>query len=153
LASRFQPLNLTATAEFAQFDPVFVTVTADYVKNLGFDRAEIRSRTGVDLEPRTTGYQYRFQAGARSMRNAGDWQAFGAVRRLERDAVLDGFTDTTWNLGGTNYKGWSLGYSYGLDRNAWATLRWTSTRALTYPGGPWAPFAVDIVQLDFNTRF
>ncbi|MFN0160007.1 MAG: putative porin, partial [Burkholderiales bacterium] len=42
LASRFQPLNLTATAEFAQFDPVFVTVTADYVKNLGFDRAEIR---------------------------------------------------------------------------------------------------------------
>jgi hypothetical protein len=153
LASRFAPLNLTASAEFAQFDPVYITVSADYVKNLGFDRSEIRARTGIDLEARTAGYQYRAQVGDRALRNARDWQVFGAVRRLERDAVPDGFTDTTWNLGGTNYKGWSLGASYGLDRNAWATLRWTSTRALTYPGGPWAPFAVDIVQLDFNARF
>ena len=31
---------------FAQFDPVHVVLTADYVKNLGFNRAEIRNRTG-----------------------------------------------------------------------------------------------------------
>ena len=153
LASRFRPLAITGTVELAQFDPVFVTLTADYVKNLGFDRSEIRGRTGFDLEPKTTGYQYRAQVGNRAMRNAGDWQVFGAYRMLERDAVLDGFTDTTWNLGGTNYKGWSLGASYGIDRNAWMSMRWTSTKALTYPGGPWAPFNVDVLQVELNGRF
>lgn len=153
LASRFRPFNLTATLELAHFDPVFVTLTADYVKNLGFDRSEIRNRAGFDLEPKTAGYQVRAQVGARTMRSAADWQVFGAYRVLERDAVLDGFTDTNWNLGGTNYKGWSLGASYGIDRNAWMTARWISTRALTYPGGPWAPFNVDVLQVELNGRF
>ncbi len=153
LASRFRPLNLTASMEFAQFDPVIVNLTADFVKNIGFDRAEIRNRAGIDLEPKTTGYQYRLQVGQRAIRNRGDWQAFGAYRVLERDAVIDGFTDTTWNLGGTNYKGWSVGASYGIDRNAWMSLRWTSTKAITYTGGPWAPFNVDVLQVELNGRF
>jgi len=153
LASRFRPFNVTGTIELAHFDPVFVSLTADYVKNLGFDRAEIRNRTGFDLEAKTAGYQTRLQVGNRAMRNAGDWQVFGAYRVLERDAVLDGFTDTSWNLGGTNYKGWSVGGSYGIDRNAWMSARWISTRALTYPGGPWAPFNVDVLQVELNGRF
>lgn len=155
LMARFRPLNLTASVDFAQFDPVHVVLTADYVKNLGFDRAEIRSRTGIDLEPRTAGYQYRLAVGAPVISARRDWQLFGMLRQLERDAVIDGFTDTTWHLGGTNYRGYSLGGSYAVDRNAWMTLRWTSTKNLpdccsSLSG---APLAIDVLQLDFNARF
>jgi len=155
LASRFRPLNLTASVDFAQFDPVHVILSADYVKNTGFDRAEIFNRSGLDLEGKTSGYQYRLAVGMPTLAAKGDWQAFGMLRQLERDAVVDGFTDTTWHLGGTNYKGYSLGASYAFDRNAWVTLRWTSTKNLVdYVAGlSGLPLAIDVVQLDFNARY
>ena len=46
-----------------------------------------------------------------------------------------------------------MGASYAVDRNAWLSARWISTRSLTYPGGPWAPFNVDVLQVDLNGRF
>ncbi|HEY4375318.1 MAG TPA: putative porin [Burkholderiales bacterium] len=153
LMSRFKPLNLTATVDLSQFDPVHVIFTADYVKNVGFDRNEIRNRTGIDLEPKTAGYQYRLAVGMPQMDHKGDWQAFGIVRQLERDAVVDGFTDTTWHLGGTNYRGYSIGGSYGVDRNSWLTLRWTSTKSLSDTSLSGLPLDIDVLQLDFNARF
>jgi hypothetical protein len=155
LMARFKPLNLTASVDFAQFDPVHVVFTADYVKNVGFDQAEILTRTGINLEPKTTGYQYRLAVGAPLLVAPRDWQVFGMLRQLERDAVVDGFTDTTWNLGGTNYRGYSVGGSYAVDRNSWITLRWTSTKNLpdTNAGLSGAPLAIDVMQFDFNARF
>jgi len=155
LMARFQPLTLNASVDFAQFDPIHVVLSADYVKNIGFDRAEIRNRTGIDLEPKTTGYQYRLAVGMPSMSAPRDWQLFGILRQLERDAVIDGFTDTTWHLGGTNYRGYSIGGSYAVDRNAWLTARWTSTKNLIdYNAGfSGAPLSIDVLQLDFNARF
>jgi len=155
LAPRFRPLNLTATVDLSHFDPVHVIFTADYVKNNGFDRAEILTRTGIDLEPKTTGYQYRLAVGMPSMTAPRDWQIFGMLRQLERDAVIDGFTDTTWHLGGTNYRGYSIGGSYAIDRNAWMTLRWTSTKNLVdyNAGASGLPLAIDVLQMDLNARF
>jgi len=91
-----------------------------------------------------------------------------AYRLVQRDAWIDGFTDTTWHLGGTNYKGWSLGGSIGLDRNFWLSGRWTSTRNLddgvrflAVPGDASslsgnlssAPLRIEVFQLDLNARF
>lgn len=155
LMARFRPLNITASVDFAQFDPVHVLLSADYVKNLGFDSAEILARTGINLEPKITGYQYRLAVGAPLVSARRDWQLFGMLRQLERDAVIDGFTDTTWNLGGTNYRGYSVGGSYAVDRDAWFTLRWISTKNLvdSNAGLSGAPLAIDVMQLDFNARF
>lgn len=171
LASRFRPVNLTASLQLDDAMPVPVGITLDWIKNTGFDLQDIQARAGValpDLREKTTAVQGRVQAGAPRLARRGDWQAFAAFRLVERDAWIDGFTDTTWHLGGTNYKGWSLGGNYGLDRGFWLGARWTSTRNLddgvrflAVPGDPTslsgnlssAPLRIDVFQLDLNVRF
>lgn len=172
LASKFQPINLTAGLSFKQFDPVELGVNVDWVHNSGFDLADIRARAGtaaVDgLAEKTNGVQLRFTLGAPKLANKGDWMAFAALRKFERDAWMDGFTDTTWHLGGTNYKGWQLGGNYAVDKRTTLGLRLTSSRNLDDgvrvpidPANPGivtgtlssATFKVDLLQIDLNTRF
>lgn len=153
-------------------------MTLDLIKNTGFDIADIEKRAGISfrdpshpeqaIAEKTNAVQGRLQIGSPKLTRHGEWQAFAAFRLVQRDAWIDGFTDTTWHLGGTNYKGWSLGGSYGLDRNFWVSGRWTSTRNLddgvrflAAPGDPTsvsgnlssAPLKIEVFQLDLNARF
>jgi len=172
LASKFRPVNLTAALTLNQFDPWQVGLSLDYVKNSGFDLADIQSRAGTasvaDLANKTTGMQARLQFGSRALGERGTWSAFMALRRFDRDAWVDALTDTTWNLGGTSYKGYSLGGSYAFDRHATIGMRWTSTRNLddgrrylAVPTDPTsvtgnvssAPLKVDVIQLEVNAKF
>lgn len=148
LAANFRNVNLTASAEFTHLDPVHVVLSADYVRNVGFDRREILARTGLDLEPRTKGYRAQLLVGMPRIAQAHDWQAFIGYRYLQSDAVLDAFTNSDFHLGGTNNKGYTIGGSYGLGRNAWITARWMSSSQIDGP-----PLAIDVFQLDFNARF
>jgi hypothetical protein len=148
LAPAFRNVNLTAALDLAHFDPVHVVLTGDYVRNVGFDRAEILSRTGIDLEPQVRGYYGRVLVGMPQLRDLGDWQFHVAYKYLQRDAVLDAYTDSDFHLGGTNAKGYIVGASYGLGRNAWLTGRWLSAREISG-----APLSIDVLQLDFNARF
>lgn len=172
LASKFRPINVTAGVSFSHFDPYVLGVTFDYVKNTAFDLADIQRRAGVifatPLADRTVGYQLRAQIGKAKLSERGDWQAHLAFRKFERDAWIDAFTDTTWHLGGTNYKGFSVGSAYTLDRNTTFGARWTSTRELddgvrflAVPTDPSsvsgnlssAPQKIDVIQLEVNSRF
>lgn len=171
LASKFRPVNVTAGLTLRQFDPVQVGVSLDYVKNSAFDIADIDRRAGTSLDSlveRTTGVQARLQVGSRDLSQKGAWNTFLAYRQFERDAWVDAFTDTTWNLGGTNYRGFSLGGSYAFDRRASVGLRWTTTRnlddgvrTLSNPSQPTsvigdmssAPLKIDVIQLDLSTKF
>lgn len=171
LASRFKPIDLTVGLQLDGVLPVPVGFTFDVIKNTGFNLQDIQARAGVplpDLREKTLAFQARVQAGTPKLARRGDWQAFATLRQVERDAWVDGFTDTTWHLGGTNYKGWSIGGNYGLDRNFWLGARWTSTRNLddgvrflAVPGDPTslsgnlssAPLRIDVFQLDLNARF
>ncbi len=151
LASDYKELNLTASWDMAAFDPVHVVLTGDFVKNIGFDRQEILQRTGFDLEPKTGGYHLKLAVGMPVMKKHGDWQLITAYKYLERDAVLDAFTDSDFHLGGTNAKGWVLGGSYGLATNTWLTMRWLSADEIDRQ--PFGPLAIDVLQLDLNTKF
>jgi hypothetical protein len=148
LASKFRELNLTGSIDFAQFDPVHVVLTGDYVKNIGFDRAEILQRTGRDLEPKITGYQARLTVGKPQMAKRRDWQVFAAYKFLQRDAVLDAYTDSDFRLGGTDAKGYILGANYGIDKNTWLGFKWLSADPINGP-----PLKIDVLQLDLNSRF
>jgi hypothetical protein len=123
-------------------------LTGDYVKNVGFDRAEILQRTGRDIEPRTKGYQGKVTVGMPHIDKRGEWQVFGAYKYLQRDAVLDAYTDSDFRLGGTDAKGYIIGGSYGIDKNTWLSLKWLSADAIDGP-----PFSVDSLQVDLNARF
>lgn len=148
LAANFRLINATATLDFAQWDPVHVIVSADAVKNIGFDREEILRRTRLDVEPRTRGHQLRFNIGHPRITEKHDWQVFAGYRYLQSDAVLDAFTDADFHLGGTNHKGYTIGASYGIGRNTSLNLRWMSSKEIAG-----APLSIDVLQLDLSARF
>lgn len=148
LASKFREVNLTAMADFSAFDPIHVLVALDYVKNIGFDNSEIRSRTGTDFEEKTTGYQARVTVGMPVIEKRFDWNSYFGYKYLERDAVIDAFTESDFRLGGTDSKGYILGGSYGLDKNVWLSAKWLSADAISGP-----KFSVDVLQIDLNARF
>ncbi|MPZ43712.1 MAG: outer membrane receptor for ferric coprogen and ferric-rhodotorulic acid [Betaproteobacteria bacterium] len=148
LAAKFREANITARWDLMHLDPVHVMLTGDYVRNIAFDRGEILDRTGLDIAPRVNAYHARLAVGMPELRKQHDWQVFAAYKHVERDAVLDAFTDSDFHLGGTNAKGYILGGAYGIARNTWVNLRWLSSNQIDGP-----PLAIDVVQLDLNVRF
>lgn len=152
LASKFRLLNLTGTWTNTSFDPVNITFAADYVRNIGYDRSEIANRAGIALanvpDKKTKGYQGQLTVGMAQIRRARDWQVFGGYRHLERDAVMDAFTDSDFHAGGTDTKGYFLGAGFGIARNTWIGLRWMSSDAISGP-----PLGIDTLFVDLNARF
>jgi hypothetical protein len=159
LTSKFQDINVTGQIDLATFDPVHIILTGDYIRNIGFDNQEIANRTGeINPEKQVNAYQLKVAVGMPETYQAGHWNAFAAYKRLEADSVLDSFTDSDFYLGGTNAKGWIMGASYGLDKNAWLTARWFSAdeiapRGQNVFGTPLSPLSIDVLMLDLNAKF
>jgi hypothetical protein len=148
LATDYRLLNLTAMVDLARFEPVHVILSGDAVKNIGYDISGAESLLGANYDARTLGWQGKVTVGWPSMQNQGDWQMFLGYKHLERDAVLDAFTDSDFRLGGTNSKGFYIGGLYGVDRNSWLSAKWMSADAIDGK-----PFGVDVLQVDFNAKF
>jgi hypothetical protein len=148
LLAKFRPLNLTGSLDLANWSPVHLTFTGDVVKNIGYSQSEILARTGINWKPRTFGYNARVALGYLRIERRHDWQAFVGYRYLQRDAVVDAFTDSDFHLGGTDAKGFMVGGAYGIDRNTWLSLRWLSANQIDGP-----PLAIDVLQFDLNLRF
>ena len=149
LAGKYRLLNLTARADLAHFDPYHLILDADVVKNIGYDKSGTAARMGQPgYKARTLGWHGRVAYGWPSMNAADNWQVYLGYRYLERDAVLDAFTDSDFRLGGTDAKGYYLGASYALDRNVWLAAKWMSADAIDG-----LPYSVDVLQVDFNARF
>jgi hypothetical protein len=158
LAPSYQILNIGGEFELARFDPLFFRLAGDYAKNIGFDNAAIQARTGLNIEAKTTAYQARLTVGADAIRKLNDWQAFIGYRYVERDAVLDAFTDSDFHLGGTDAKGYFIGGLYGLDRNVWLRVRYLTGNTITGAAlgngtSVYLPLAIDVLQADLNVRF
>lgn len=155
-AAKYQELNLIGKLDIGFWDPVRVVLLADYVNNIGYNRSEVRALTGIpDYQAETEGYQVGLSVGHPVMRKLGDWRFFSYYKYLERDAVMDAFTDPDFHLGGTSAKGWIFGGEVGLTKNLWTTFKWVSTDWITPPpnvGGN-TRFAVDSFFLDLNCRF
>ena len=149
LASEFKELNITGTIDIGFWDPVHIVFLADYVKNLGFKKSDVAERTGQsDPAGQIEGYQYGLSVGYPVTTASGQWKVYFYKKRLEADAVIDGFTDSDFHLGGTNAKGWILGTDVGLAKNTWLAVRWMTADEISGP-----PLAVDVVQMDVNARF
>ncbi|HAJ72058.1 MAG TPA: hypothetical protein DCO68_08255, partial [Methylophilaceae bacterium] len=155
LASKFKLIDVTGQVDLMTFDPVHVTLTGDYVRNIGFDRAEIKKRTGADFAEETDGYQVRLDVGQNSFNGGSsvevkpnDWQVSFAYKRLEADSVLDAFTDSDFHLGGTDAEGWVIGGNYAIDKNAWVNARYYSADSITGPN-----LSIDVLMLDFIAKF
>ena len=148
LAADYRIANLTLVADFADFYPVHVMGSFDWARNVGFDQAAILARTGQNIEPETDGYQAKLTVGYPKVSERHEWQAFVGYRYLERDAVLDAFTDSDFHLGGTNHKGFMIGGQYGIYKNTSLSARWMSSDEISG-----LPLAIDVFQLDLNAKF
>lgn len=148
LASDYRLVNLTGQVDFPVTTGKRVVVTGDFVRNTGFNRDKVSERIGVDVEPMTKAYHVRVAFGTAEVKARHDWQVFMAYKRIERDAMLDAFTDSDFHLGGTDARGYILGGSYGSGKNAAVSLRYFSGDPISGP-----PLSIDSLQLDMNLRF
>jgi hypothetical protein len=147
-ASKFRLVDLNATYTYA-VGRYTAMATADAVRNFGFHEAEVEGNTGYYVAPRTKGYQAELSFGYPAVLTAGAWRGLVGYRYLQRDAVIDGYTDSDFHyFGGTNARGYYLVADYGLSTRLWMRLRYLSANEIDGP-----VFDVDTVQVDMNARF
>jgi hypothetical protein len=148
LASKFRLANLNATYLYGIGSRYALGVTVDAVKNFGFKAAQVEANTGYYVVPRTKGYQTEVSFGDPLVTKANDWRVIVGYRYLQRDAVIDGYTDSDFHFGGTNARGYYLSGMYGLSHNVWARIRYMSANEIDGP-----TYDVDTLQIDLNTHF
>ncbi len=148
LAADYRLANATMTFEWKLTAFYRISLSGDYVKNIGYDEDDVLARTGFLLPKRTNGYQGELGFGSTTMARNGAWRAFVGYRYLEADAVLDAFTDSDFHLGGTDAKGYYIGADYAFTQRVFARLRYLSANEIDGP-----PLGIDVLQLDFNANF
>lgn len=160
LASKFRPVALTGQIDYNGFEPVQVSLTGEYVKNLAFKQADIESKavnnrgTVTTANPNgnfvggDTAWILGLRAGHAVLQKRGNWQAGVNYRYIESDAVIDGFNDSDFGHGGTNQKGYTLWGTYATSARTSLTLRWMSASEVAGP-----PLKSDIFMIDFAGKF
>ncbi|WP_052361795.1 putative porin [Geminisphaera colitermitum] len=157
LATLFRELALTAKLDIKHFHPFHVSLDAEFVKNLAYDEGRI-NRYGAqnnlkplpsnDVDGGDIGWLLRLNLGDPVLEKRWDWQVNVGYKYLETDAVVDGFTDSDFGLGGTNLEGYFIGGSLALSKHVWTRLRWMSADNVSG-----SPYSVDVFQFDLNARF
>jgi hypothetical protein len=154
LASKFEVDAITASFDFTHFDPVTINYTFEYLRNRGWNEADIADRTGGSIPKLTRGLYHRIGIGQSVIRKRHDWQFWLSWRDVGADATLDALTDPEFMLGGTNVRGYSIGFNYGLEPRLVGGLRWYSGRqAASAPYAAGLPYALDVLQIELNGRF
>ena len=160
LAAEYELFNVSARALVEFPSGQQLSFTADYVKNVGYDEDDVRARTGLDIDERTEGYEAMFRLGRQptwerratgnpdSAWEAGDWSVLAGYRYVQRDAVLDAFTDSNLGRGATDVEGYVVSFEYAFIDNVWFRIRYFSSNEIDGP-----PLAIDNLQLDLNARF
>jgi hypothetical protein len=147
LAAKYRLVNVNATYELPVGRYTF-GVTADAVRNLGYRTAEVSANVGAYVAPRTKGYQAEFSFGHPTVLAAGAWRGVIGYRYVQRDAVIDAYTDSDFHFGGTDATGYYIVADYGLANRVWMRMRYLSSNAIDG-----ATLGIDTLQLDLNTRF
>jgi hypothetical protein len=125
-----------------------LALIANYVQNIGYDEEEVMARTNLPLQARDRGYQGEINLGSSSMAMSRAWRTYVGYRYVERDAVLDAFTDSDFHLGGTDAKGYYVGADYAFTPRVYLRLKYLSANEIDGP-----PLGIDLLQVDFNAQF
>jgi hypothetical protein len=147
LAARYRLANVNATYELGVGRYTF-GVTVDAVRNLAYNAAEVSANFGGYIGARTKGYQTELSFGYPTVLTGGAWRGVLGYRYLQRDAVIDAYTDSDFHFGGTDATGYYFIGDVGLVNRVWARLRYMSSNAIDG-----ARSGIDTIQVDLNTRF
>lgn len=122
-----------------------VLLVADGVINLGADVDD--GETGDEA---TEDLGWLIGASVGGTKKRGDWQLQGSYRELRRDAVIGAYTSSDFSGGGTNARGFQVGWAYQVARN----VTFAATYYANEIGIAAGETAVDHqrVQLNLNTK-
>lgn len=159
LASKFDVLDLNLAWDAELPSDFKLRTQGNYIHNLAYDKGEMLKRSEGQIvnninskgqfESGGNAAMVQFTLGnAFEMRKRGDWNVLAGYKYIQPDALPDGFNDSSFHLGGTNAKGYFIGGNYGIDKNIYASARWLSASEVYG-----APFEIDVMQLELNTRF
>ncbi|MDR3005983.1 MAG: putative porin [Acidovorax sp.] len=165
LASKFQLLDVNMRWDTKVAGNFGLRLDANLVRNMAYDKNEMFRRanggiinnyganaplipTKADFKSGGNAYMLQATLGKPSPAARGDWNVLAGYKRIEPDAMPDGYNDSSFHLGGTNARGYYIGGSYAVDKNTWFTGRWMSTKEVYG-----APYQIDMLQLEFNARF
>jgi len=162
LASKFQLFDANVRWE-TRVAGYGLRLDANYIRNLAYNADEMFTRanggivnnfgpggstTRANFKSGPNAYMLQATFGKPAPTARGDWNLLFGYKRIEPDAVPDAYNDSTFHGGGSNARGYYFGASYALDKNAWVTGRWISTKEVYGP-----PLAIDTLQVEFNARF
>jgi hypothetical protein len=125
-----------------------LSISGDYVNNLGYSQANIFARTGLNVPKRGVGYLGEVAFGSKSTGPAGSWRASLQYRYLQRDAVVDAFDDQDFHLGGTDAKGYVVRGDWWFLNRTSLSLRYFSANEIDGP-----PLGIDVIFVDVNASF
>ena len=160
LATPFQNLAFTGKLSYDGWDPVRVSLIGEYVRNLAFNASAINevavNNLSVDdnLSPDGTfegdpnAWLIDLEAGHAELDKLGAWQMSFGYRWIGSDAVVDGFNDSDFGLGGTNMKGFTVAGRLALSPNVFLGFRWFGSESIAGP-----QFDMNIFQLDLGAKF
>lgn len=157
LASDFRLLDFNASMQWRLAPGLRLQWAGNYVRNIGFDPQRVQERMLVAVAGRNKGYQTELGIGSVDMARSNAWRVWAGYRYLQRDAVLDGFTDSDFHLGGTDAKGYTVGLEWSLSPKVLTRLKYMSANEIDGPAGLGSslppPLGIDVVQLDFTATF
>lgn len=165
LASEFELVDVNLRYTVPAFNGYGLQLDGNWIRNLAYDPGEMWARanggivtnltlpaSGIagprDIDSGDTAWQLQATFGTLALKQPGNWNAWLGYRRVEADAVPDGYNDSDFHLGGTNAKGYYLGASWLFDKRAWLTGSWFSAKEVSGP-----PLAIDVFQLEVNAKF
>lgn len=161
LASSFEQVALSGKLDFNHFEPVQISLFGDWVKNLAFDRAAIekiavnnrfdednaKNQLGA-YQGGDTAWLMGLRLGQQVLQKRWDWNCGVSYRHVESDAVIDGFCDSLFGMGGTNVKGYMLFGNLALSARTWLGFRWMSADEVAGPR-----LKVDVLEFSYSGRF
>jgi Putative porin len=155
LAAQFKELAFTEGLYYDHFEPFEISLVSEWVKNLAFNQSAVAAVAVNNGGPTgfiggNTGWMTTLKFGDKLISEAGDWNVSVGYRKVESDAVVDGFNDADFGgaLTGTNLKGFTLTAAIGISTDVWIEGRWFSASAIAGP-----IYRNDLLQLDLNAKF
>ncbi len=165
LASPFRIWDGVINLDYDAHGPLHFVFDAEVANNVAFKKTRVLNVSAFSGGPANnlgscpTGQNCPYQGGAMAyffqgkfgypiIAERGQWSVQGAYRHVESDSLVDAFNDPDFFLGGTNNKGYQIIGSLGIAHNSWLSARWFSGTEVSGP-----PLAIDVIQLDLNTRW
>ncbi len=157
LASKFTIVDVLGEISFKMIEPIpfSASITGNYVTNIGYVENEINERTGIEVDPATTAYYARLDLGYGLVKGLGMFSLFGTYRYLERDAVMDAYTDSDFHGGGTDAQGFTVGGTAYLSSKVTVSVSYMDAQEIdpdptASSGGGWNQKSV---LIDFNFSY